>query len=482
MIQLLVGGITDRDQRKKASSAALSHAAEDPTLTAYLLSAGADVNSGWPLRLACRHGCEEVVRLLLAAGADPNGSDSDDGGQQGPPLSEVPGNLYLIRLLVEAGADVNGFRVMWQAAQLGSVPVLMLLVDAGANVNVEQTSGYALNGTTTGRPSEPLIEASGRGHVGAVRFLLAAGIDLDYVLEDGKTKGEQALEAACYSRREAVALLLMDAGVIKSPKTQVSPGMREGQPWLFTKAMGYAVTHGALAVMTRFLESGSVNPNGLTRDNLSGFTIDSRCFLVEAAERGHAEAVALLLDHGAQVEGVGGTIPLHSAASHGHVGVILALLDRGADVMARSSDEGKTALHFAASANLAYNLHFEDATTHRGDAIQLLLARGAEVDARSNDGLTPLQVAAREGVLGATQVLLEAGADFNVRDEEGWTPAHRAAWNKHREVVVALMMVGVSLDLETNDGLTVTDLLGAKDEDGSSADNSDSGSSSGDDW
>jgi|SRR5215470_834736 len=67
------------------------------------------------------------------------------------------------------------------------------------------------------------------------------------------------------------------------------------------------------------------NPN-LTVD-------DSYPPLQTAAASGHADAVRLLLDNGAEVNRVSSlNTPLNAAASHGHLEVVLVLMQRGADV------------------------------------------------------------------------------------------------------------------------------------------------------
>ena len=49
------------------------------------------------------------------------------------------------------------------------------------------------------------------------------------------------------------------------------------------------------------------------------------------------------------------------------------------------------------------------------------LAQGAEVDARDQDGMTPLLLAAQRGHLEMVRLLLAAGADVGARDRQGRT-------------------------------------------------------------
>lgn len=60
----------------------------------------------------------------------------------------------------------------------------------------------------------------------------------------------------------------------------------------------------------------------------------------------------------------------------------------------------------------------------KADAEQLrrLIEQGADVNARSRDGLTPLIMASLKGKTAVVELLVEHGADVNAQDNNGWTP------------------------------------------------------------
>jgi ankyrin repeat protein len=140
--------------------------------------------------------------------------------------------------------------------------------------------------------------------------------------------------------------------------------------------------------------------------------------LARAALYGHAEAVRVLLDAGANVNArtiISSWTPLMAAASEGKIEIMRILFDRGADINAENPG-GTTALTIAAR-----NGHT--------DTVQVLLDRGADVNQRSPDGVSALSAAAAFGQTHIVRLLLSKGA----RDDGN---ALRAATQiGHKEII-----------------------------------------------
>ena len=116
-----------------------------------------------------------------------------------------------------------------------------------------------------------------------------------------------------------------------------------------------------------------------------------------AAGLGATECVRVLLDHGVPVDiadEAGGTPLLRAARQHGAPvdASIALLLARGADPQARQED-GTTALHLAARAG-------------RPKAVALLLEAGATADPVDARGFSPLHSAAELGLVPLVELLL----------------------------------------------------------------------------
>jgi ankyrin repeat protein len=101
-----------------------------------------------------------------------------------------------------------------------------------------------------------------------------------------------------------------------------------------------------------------------------------------------ADTVQLLIRNGADVAARDNThsTPLHLASSKRSAEAVDILIRHGSDLNAQNKNQS-TPLHLAASSRLALN----------GTIVCLLLARGANVDAKDSEGRTPREVASSAG-------------------------------------------------------------------------------------
>jgi uncharacterized protein len=80
--------------------------------------------------------------------------------------------------------------------------------------------------------------------------------------------------------------------------------------------------------------------------------------------------------------------------------------------------------------------------TEAGDVVQMevLLAKGAEVNARNAHGWTPLHVAAAGGDPAVIALLLQHGADVHAQSHIGTTPLDNATTRGGRKAVIDLLL------------------------------------------
>jgi len=112
-------------------------------------------------------------------------------------------------------------------------------------------------------------------------------------------------------------------------------------------------------------------------------------------------------------------ISINQAIFDGNIEAVKQHLAAGTDVNAKD-DNGWTPLHFA-----VYYGHKE--------IVELLITKGAEVNAKDNNGWTPLHLAAENGRKQVAELLIANGADVNAKDNNGWTPLHLAVDGGHTE-------------------------------------------------
>jgi len=99
------------------------------------------------------------------------------------------------------------------------------------------------------------------------------------------------------------------------------------------------------------------------------------------------------------------------------------------------NDSGETPLHSACQ---------------NREIVELLLDRGANVEANNNHGMTPLHVTARDNCLDVAELLLDRGANLEARNDDGNTPLHMACVKGSLELVRLLLDRGADLESRNN--------------------------------
>ena len=245
------------------------------------------------------------------------------------------GDLEAIKQHITDGVDVNALLfemppLAW-AAMMGQTEAAELLLQHGADINGKNRDG-----------NTALHLAVFLGHAETAKLLLKSGADVNAKNGDNATPVD-LLQVPW----EMTRLLTRPMG-IELEEAQVEAGkakIRElfgvddafkGADISISSPQGLfaAAFTGDVSVMKQAL-AGGADPN--TMDPQSGSTV-----LVTAALMGHTEIVALLLEHGADIDARsrdGGTA-LHAAAFLGRAETVKLLLGKGADTVIRNNMGG----------------------------------------------------------------------------------------------------------------------------------------------
>jgi uncharacterized protein len=96
------------------------------------------------------------------------------------------------------------------------------------------------------------------------------------------------------------------------------------------------------------------------------------------------------------------------------------------------------------------------------DAVQRVLAKSADVNAKDNTGATALMAAAGYGRTAIAQLLLDRGAQVNASGNEGDTALMQAALNGHAAIVRLLLDHSADVNAKTKSGRTALQYAEAK--------------------
>jgi ankyrin repeat protein len=408
-----------------------------------LIRAGANVNAAndlgmTPLLVACSDAGPAMVTRLLKAGAKPN--VRLPSGESALMAAARTGQLESVQALLTSGADVNAREtsrgqtaLMWAAAQRHA-DVVRLLIDAGADIHARSTVRRRLgfvagNRNGTGHSAEEqkrlsvefeeggftaLLFAAQQDDVESATLLLSAGADVN----DTAPAGTSALVVAAHSNQSTVATLLLQRGADPNAGaagyTALHAAVLRGNPALVRTLLAHGAN--ANARITKPTAARRYGNEWAFGDNLVGATP-----FYLAAKFGELELLRILAAANAdpRLASPDGSTPLMMALDtptvraggvdgfgtdrrdryglvSGHtpeqlesdaLGIAQLVLELGGDVNAADAT-GNTALHLAAAKNLTR-------------VIELLAAKGAQLNVKNKRGQTPLAVA-EGGAAGVT--------------------------------------------------------------------------------
>lgn len=88
------------------------------------------------------------------------------------------------------------------------------------------------------------------------------------------------------------------------------------------------------------------------------------------------------------------------------------------------------------------------------DLVELLLTKGADINAKEKNGFTPLHASAQNGFEKTVEILLENHADINSGTNEKRTPLYSAVDRDHEQIISMLIEKGADVNIGINNGWT----------------------------
>ncbi|KAJ7274627.1 ankyrin repeat-containing domain protein [Mycena rebaudengoi] len=467
---------------------ALAAAAEEGRLeiVRLLVKMGGDINAGRSksaLLAACEGGYTEIFNFLLENHPDINAVSYPYGTALQAACEK--GHIDFVRRLLDLGADVDlgsrlgsGANPLQAASCYNHIEIVRLLLEHNANPNV----GMAL------------YEAAGSSDDRAdiVRLLLEKGADPNRRSPDG----DNPLHIACLQRHREIVRLLIEHGV--DPNSWGKGSVLSCATWDETVVRMLLENGAKIVAEDRVLTSASKYTVGIVRllldHDAAVHSEDAMSALQSASSRGNIEIVKLLVQRGlggdfgpalaaaaseqrleiiqfllasgadVNAQGDDGTV-LHVACRQGFTEIVEVLLDHGAD---SNTAGGKYANALQATASCEYS-DYSDLDSHRWrsapaekaaseaeydridtsrrtEIVQMLLQKGAHVNAKGGKYGSALQAASKAGHMEIACILLENGADVHALGGKYGTALSAAFANNHMDMIRLLLDNGADIN------------------------------------
>ena len=366
--EILIAGGAEIDERSLvvASEDVVNSGDGRYEMVKLLIANGADVKKHGPAALlrAVALGHKKVAKLLLTEGAAPTAKGKL---YQMTALHHAAsrGDKDIVKLLIAHGADVNaessrdgrkGITPLYHAAEYGHMEVVELLIKSGAEVKPEAVY-YAV--------------LSGRENTKAIVELLivnSASFDIK-----SKSANTTLLLAAVANRKDIAELLIAKGAIVD---------------------LHISAYLGDLAWVKNLVKQGA---------DINAYDVFGRTPLFVAAKRRQREMVEFLIDKGADInsqnERSSVLTPLHASVK----GLNTPCINR-----------------FYPIVLLPQKQVTEKSTKSKPHIAELLIAKGADVNAKDYGGNTPLHYSYYNEEI--RKMLIDNGADVNARNKSGDTP------------------------------------------------------------
>lgn len=410
-------------------------------MAALLIARGANLESHnakgeTPLLTSARFGRFEMYDLLLQKGADRHATDKD--GNTGlhlalEALGKEPAKAEeAVRFFLARSAKVDA-QNRW-----GNTPVhLAAKHDLIGAVKLLEQKGALLD--VPNRYGEtPLFLTLRMGHFGHLDQVNLTSAVFEYLLTKKLNfaavdhKGETLLHHTC--NPDYIAAL-------GAKGADINHADKDGQTAVFK-----ALADCPLPSVQAYAKLG-FNPKAL---GAKGKNVGKTALAVAMNNPYSNEAIVpFLIDYGADVLQTDdlGLSAIHAAATRSRT-MIELILSKGADINARTHSDA-TPLHVASSILAAKSQEETEGYA------ALLEQPGILIDARDKKGCTPLHRAVNAGGVERVRLLLQKGADTTAQEMRGHTPMDLAILKKNEAVLALLKAHNAPVNINPKPGYAV---------------------------
>ena len=399
---------------------------DDAATAGLLVRSGANVNAENrygvpPLSLAATNGNAEIVDLLLDAGA--NARASLRGGETVLMTTARTGSLEAVEALLAKGADPNARErreqtaLMWAAAE-GHAAVVEALIAAGADIHARLKSGFT-----------PMFFAVREGRIDVVRTLLEAGVEVNETLHRVKDGPDREVNNASYRPvDDGMSPLLM---AVRNGHFELAVALVEAGADPDDQRTGFTPLH-TMTWVRKPDASDRGDPAPIGSGRLTSLQFVRELVALGADVNARLEEGVPRPPHTASRLGREGATPFLLAADRADAALMRLLIELGADPLLPNAD---TTTPLMAAAGLGTTAPLEEAGTELEafEAVQLLLERGANIDAVDDNGDTAMHGAAYGNFPAIVQLLADSGADAGIwkrPNERELTPLFIAEGNR----------------------------------------------------
>ncbi len=464
-----------------------------------------DFSGARPLHFAVENGHQDIVELLLAHGADVAVKDklgrnpfdilllNNDEDIRKLLLTKIAetgiytavrmGDQGQVKVFLDQGIDIDsrddkGNSLLHLAVEGYLKNIVQFLVDRGADVNIKDKRGYT-----------SLDRAISRNQIGIIEILVVNGAQFNVKGPDGRTAFSRVLWSGQADNEELVDIFVKKGADVSTfhraaalgDMPRINTFLEQGSSVNTRDEYGYSPLFWASLEVAELLIAQGADVN---------FKANNQETPLHHATWIEANRIAqLLLAHGADVNAkdAQGYTPLIRSvmAVGGNRQLFELFIAHGADVNSKTR-MGHTALHWVVA-----TVRRDGFTSIRKGMLEVLIANGADEDAKDNNDRTPLTMAIKRGHLEVAEALakaaggqqtgeeassetsihmaarmeyqdrvkdfLDRGADINVKDDKGHSILHYAVTEGHESLTRFLIDQGADVNIRDGKGFTPLD-------------------------